>query len=83
MEKPAIYHIPATANKVLQEVSHEQLLSIKSERELGDQGTIVSLVIRPEKNHRQIVPSIQLTREFIIGDKNSQKKRIENLARLL
>ena len=75
MEKPAIYHIPATANKVLQEVSYEQLLSIKSEQELADQGTIVSLVIRPDKNQRQIVPSLQLTREFIIGDKNEKEEK--------
>lgn len=75
MEKSAIYTIPAVANKVLQEVSREQLMTIKSEKELGDHGIITSLVIRPDKNQRQVVPSVQLTREYIIGDKNKDLEK--------
>ena len=69
-----IYHVPAIANKILQEVKSEQLAAIKSEDELADIGTIAALVIRPKKDFREIVSSLILTPECIEGDKNKENE---------
>ncbi|GMU19802.1 MAG: hypothetical protein AMXMBFR12_09930 [Candidatus Babeliales bacterium] len=69
-----LYHVPAIANKVFQEVKSEQLATIKSEDELADTGTITALVIRPKKDFRQTVSSIILTPEYIEGDKNKENE---------
>jgi hypothetical protein len=78
-EREAVYDVPAKANQVLHEVPKEQMLSIKCEDELSDQGIINDLVIRPQVEKRKVVESLKLTVLGAEGDKNYSRENDREL----
>ena len=69
------FTIPAIANKVYKQVTKTDLLNIKPESQLGPIGIITALIVRPEKDKRTILPSLQLMPQgYIYGDKQQEKK---------
>ena len=74
MEHSEIHTVPAVANRILRHITREELLAIKPEHLLSDEGVIEGLIIRPEKNQRCHVASCQILRNYIVGDKNQSQE---------
>lgn len=79
------FNVPAVAaDKPTQVVSKETLLSgILSENELGNQGVITDLVVRPEKNVREVVSEAKLTLSNVEGDRGSKEDQEINAVTLM
>lgn len=75
-----LYHIPATANKYYRETTKEELLTIAPDHLLKDEGIIGALVIRPEKEQRTYMRSIEVKLTHIYGDRNSSETELQDLA---
>ncbi len=74
-----IYDVPAIANKVFRVTPTEQLLAIKTENELTDEGIIANLIIRPDVSKRKAVDSLELTCFGAKGDKNCIKENANEM----
>lgn len=68
------FYIPAKAQQVLTNITHEQLTQILPSTKLSNSGTITSLVVRPEEHKRTLVEQLTITPDGIIGDKHVNTK---------